>query len=182
MSKRIDGINLLVCSFLMTIALALVLGSIAYEGKQRLVAMVIGLPTIGMLAFLIVASLTPSLLAFLRPIGVSEDDAPESKSQDARSNLNAGTWRRVAIVYGWLMAYYVVTFVLGYYVATPLFLVAFLTKESGLTWMKSFGVMLGSLIPFYVVFRLILDIPLWPGVLPRILPGILGGGSIPQLN
>ena len=128
------------------------------------------------------ASLSPALLAYLRPIGVSEDDAPEAQSEDSTNNVNAGTWRRVAIVYGWLMAYYVMTFVLGYYVATPIFLVAFLTKESGLTWMKSLGVMTVSLLPFYVVFRLILDIPLWPGMLPRILPGILGGGSIPQLN
>ena len=182
MSKRIDGINLLVCSFLMTITLALVLGSLVYDGKQRLVALVIGLPTIGMLAFLMLASLTPAMLAYLRPIGVSEDDAPEAESGGSPNNLNTGTWRRVGIVYGWLIGYYVLTFIFGYYVATPVFLVAFLTKESGLTWMKSLGVMVVSLVPFYVVFRLILDIPLWPGVLPRILPGILGGGSIPQLN
>ena len=182
MSKRVDGINLLVCSFLMTITLALVLGSFVYDGKQRLVAFVIGFPTIAMLAFLMLASLSPVLLAYLRPIGVSDDDAPEAQSENATNNMDAGTWRRVAIVYGWLMAYYVMTFVLGYYVATPIFLVAFLTRESGLTWIKSLGVMTVSLVPFYVIFRLILDIPLWPGMLPRILPGILGGGSIPQLN
>jgi hypothetical protein len=182
MSKRIDGINLLVCSFLMTITLALVLGSLVYDGKQRLVALVIGFPTIGMLAFLMLASLIPPLLAYLRPLGLSEDDAPEAESEGPANNLNTGTWRRVAIVYGWLIGYYVLTFVLGYYVATPVFLVAFLTRESGLTLMRSLGVMVASLVPFYVIFRLILDIPLWPGVLPRILPGILGGGSIPQLN
>lgn len=182
MSKRIDGINLLVCSFLMTITLTLVLGSLVYDGKQRLVALVIGLPTIGMLAFLMLASLTPAMLAYLRPIGVSEDDAPEAESGGSPNNLNTGTWRRVGIVYGWLIGYYALTFVFGYYVATPVFLAAFLTRESGLTWMNSLGVMVVSLLPFYVVFRLILDIPLWPGVLPRILPGILGGGSIPQLN
>ena len=113
----------------MAIALSIVLGAIAYEGKQQLVAWVIGFPTIGFLFILIVAELAPGLLKITRAFGDSEDDAPE---QNNAAQMESGTWRRVGIVYGWLVGYFISIFLLGYYLATPIFLIAFLAIESKL--------------------------------------------------
>ena len=180
MSKyKLNGINLLTEFFLMAIALSIVLGAIAYEGKQQLVAWVIGFPTIGFLFILIVAELAPGLLKFTRAFGVSEDDAPE---QNNAAQMESGTWRRVGIVYGWLVGYFISIFLLGFYLATPIFLIAFLAIESKLKLSRASSVMLVALIPCFIVFRLILDIPLWPGILPKFIPGIVGGGAIPPLT
>ncbi|MQF86467.1 MAG: hypothetical protein FI734_03260 [SAR202 cluster bacterium] len=176
---RINGIALLTEFFLMALALSIVLGAIAYEGKQQLVAWVIGFPTIGFLVLLIIAELAPSLLKFTRAFGVSEDDAPEQANS---SQMESGTWRRVGIVYGWLVGYFISIFFLGFYIATPIFLISFLNIESKLKLSRTIGVMLVALIPFFIIFRIILDIPLWPGILPKLVPGIIGGGSIPPLT
>lgn len=184
MIRRLNGVTLLVEGFLMTIALSIVLGAFAYEGKQQLVAWVIGIPTITLLVVLIIAETVPSLLRYTRALGVSEDDAPDAGDSDGPPAMEAGTWRRVGIVYGWLAIYFVAIFAFGFYIATPVFLVAFLTWESKLTLYYASGVMAVALVPLYIIFRLILDIPLWPGVFPtmKVIPGIIGGGSIPQLN
>ena len=58
----------------------------------------------------------------------------------------------------------------------------FLSYRSKLKLYRASSVMLVALIPCFIVFRLILDIPLWPGLLPKFIPGIVGGGSIPPLT
>ena len=96
--------------------------------------------------------------------------------------MEAGSWRRVGIVYGWLVLYFAMTFVFGFYIAIPVFMVLFLTIESRLIPVYAVGVTVAAGLPLYIIFRLVLDIPLWAGILPRILPGIIGGGTVPQLN
>ena len=93
MSKyKLNGINLLTEFFLMAIALSIVLGAIAYEGKQQLVAWVIGFPTIGFLFILIVAELAPGLLKFTRAFGVSADDAPAQNNDAQMAKSRHRVW------------------------------------------------------------------------------------------
>ena len=176
--------NLGVYAFLLTIALSIVLGAMAYQGKQQLTAYVIGIPTITLLVFLVLAEATPSLVKLTRSFGVSEDDKPDVSegTEGGGGQMEAGTWRRVAIVYGWLVAYFAMTFVVGFYVAIPVFMTLFLTFESRLKPLYAAGVTVAAGLPLYVVFRIVLDIPLWPGMLPRIIPSVFGGGIVPQLN
>ncbi len=182
---RINGFNLGVYAFLLTIALSIVLGATAYAGKQQLTAFVIGIPTITLLVFLVLAEVTPRLIKLTGAFGVSEDDAPQAAEDDAGGSpggMEAGSWRRIGIVYGWLVLYFAMTFVFGFYIAIPVFMVLFLTIESRLIPVYAVGVMVAAGLPLYIIFRLVLDIPLWTGILPRILPGIIGGGTVPQLN
>ncbi len=182
--SAVNRFNLGVYAFLLTIALSIVLGAAAYEGKQQLTAYVIGLPTIVLLVFLVLAEATPSLVKLTRSFGVSEDDKPDVSegTESGAGQMEAGSWRRVGIVYGWLVLYFGMTFVVGFYVAIPVFMTLFLTFESRLKPLYAVGVTVAAGLPLYVVFRIVLDIPLWPGMLPRIIPSILGGGIVPQLN
>ena len=177
---RINRFNLGVYAFLLTIALSIVLGATAYAGKQQLTAFVIGIPTIALLVFLILAETTPRLVDLTRAFGVSEDASPDAS--EGGGGMEAGTWRRVAIVYGWVVGFFAVTFVLGFYVAIPVFMTLFLAFESRLRAVYAVGITVAAGIPLYVIFRLVLDIPLWAGILPRIIPGVFGGGTVPQLN
>ncbi len=183
--SSVNGFNLGVYGFLLVVALSIVLGATAYEGKQQLTAFVIGIPTIGLLVFLVLAEATPSLVKLTRSFGVSEDDAPEDAEGTeggAAAAMEAGSWRRVGIVYGWLALYFGMTYVFGFYLSIPVFMTLFLLFESRLRLPYALGVVVAAGAPLYVIFRLVLDIPLWPGILPRIIPGIIGGGIVPQLN
>ena len=107
---------------------------------------------------------------------------PRTTREPARAGMEAGSWWRVGIVYGWLVLYFGMTFVLGFYVAIPIFMALFLRLESRLIPIYAVGVTVAAGLPLYIIFRVVLDIPLWPGILPRILPGVIGGGTVPQLN
>ncbi len=183
--SSVNRFNLGVYAFLLAIALSIVLGATAYEGKQQLTAFVIGIPTIGLLVFLTLAEVTPSLVKLTGAFGVSEDDKPdvsEGAESGGGATMEAGSWRRVAIVYGWLVSYFAMTFVFGFYLSIPVFMALFLTFESRLRPLYAVGVTAATGIPLYAIFRILLDIPLWPGILPRIIPQIIGGGIVPQLN
>lgn len=193
-------LTLFVEAFLMTIALSITLGSLQYAGNQRTVALVIGVPTIGLLALLMIAEATPRLSRATRAFGVDSDAAPgdaegaaESRTGQADAGAasgatpqagqaDAGAWRRVWTVYAWLLFYFAAMFVAGYYVATPLFLALFFVRESGLTLPRAAGVTLLTSAAFYLLFEMLLNIPLWTGALPLIVPDLLGGGRIPPLN
>ena len=164
----------------MVIALSITVGALQYDGNQRIAAVVMGVPTIVMLALLMIAGVAPGLSRFTRAFGVSDDDEPNA--QASAGAMNAGTWRRVGIVYLWLVLYFAITFVLGHYIATPLFMAAFFMRESGLTPRNAVVVTIAASAVLYALFEMLLDIPLWTGVLPRIIPDLIGGGRIPPLN
>lgn len=184
---RVNRFNLVVYAFLLAIALSIVIGATAYAGKQRLTAFVIGVPTIGLLAFLVLAELTPRFVRLTRAFGASDDDAPEAAEGDAGGSgggggMEAGSNKRVAVVYGWLALYFGVTFALGFYVAIPIFMTAFLIFESRLKPVYAVAVTVAAGALLYLVFETLLEIPLWAGALPRVVPGVFGGGVVPQLN
>ena len=177
-------LTLFVEAFLMTVALSITLGSLQYAGNQRIVALVIGVPTIGLLALLMIAEATPRLSRATRAFGADADAAPGEAEGAATQagQADAGAWRRVWTVYAWLLFYFAAMFVAGYYVATPLFLALFFVRESGLTLPRAAGVTLLTSAAFYLLFEMLLNIPLWTGALPLIVPDLLGGGRIPPLN
>jgi len=171
-------LTLFVEAFLMTIALSITLGSLQYAGNQRIAALVIGAPTIALLALLMIAEATPRLSRATRAFGADADAAPG----EGEGAASAGAWRRVGTVYAWLLFYFAAMFVAGYYVATPLFMALFFVRESGLSLSRAAGVTLLTSAAFYLLFEMLLNIPLWTGALPLIVPDLLGGGRIPPLN
>ena len=171
-------LTLFVEAFLMTIALSITLGSLQYAGNQRIAALVIGAPTIGLLALLMIAEATPRLSRATRAFEADADAAPG----EGEGAASAGAWRRVGTVYAWLLFYFAAMFVAGYYVATPLFMALFFVRESGLSLARAAGVTLLTSAAFYLLFEMLLNIPLWTGALPLIVPDLLGGGRIPPLN
>ena len=176
-------LTLFVEAFLMTIALSITLGSLQYAGNQRIAALIIGVPTIGLLALLMIAEATPRLSRATRAFGADADAAPGEEAQAGQAGqASAGAWRRVGTVYAWLLFYFAAMFVAGYYVSTPLFMALFFVRESGLSLARAAGVTLLTSAAFYMLFEMLLNIPLWTGALPLIVPDLLGGGRIPPLN
>ena len=171
-------LNYVVYGAMLLLSLSFVVGSFVYESRMRLVPLVIGIPTVLLLIYITLLEIKPELFAFGRkPTAENAGPPPPAMA----SGINAGQWQRVVTIYGWLVGFFVGVLVFGYYIATPIFLVTFFVKESGLALMRAVLVTIGVSIILLLVFYLLLDIPLWPGVLPRIIPHIIGGGSLPPL-
>ncbi|MEK9660063.1 MAG: tripartite tricarboxylate transporter TctB family protein [Chloroflexota bacterium] len=180
-------LNLVVYAALLVLTLSFVIGARAYEGRMTLVPRVIGIPTALLLAFIIVAELSPRLRGLTHGRGGAADDeapSPEESAQRQRESgagVDAGSWQRVLTVYGWLVGFFLLTLVVGFYVAVPIFLFAFLVRESQVAPVRAAVVTVVVLLLFLLIFDLVLDLALWRGLLPRILPGYIGGGSLPPL-
>jgi hypothetical protein len=178
--SRLTGdriLNLTVYAVMLLIAAIFVVGAFQYTGRQRLVPWVIGVPTIVILIFIIIAELSPRLTFLTGAKGEAPDDAPKTDG----TQVDAGSWQRVLIVYGWLLFFLVSVFILGFYISIPCFLFLFLRYESKVSPAVATVSTIAVLIPLWLIFRTLLDIPLWPGAIPMIMPGIFGGGSIPPL-
>ncbi|MDA1036539.1 MAG: tripartite tricarboxylate transporter TctB family protein [Chloroflexi bacterium] len=171
-------LNLVVYAVLLLLVSSIVIGSNIYEGRQRLVPLVIGIPTMLLLIGIIVVELWPRLAQFNKAKGGGED---EPVPMATASGINAGSWQRVVTIFSWLIGFYVFTLIFGYYLSVPIFLAAFFNKEGEIALLRSIVIAIGVSVVLFLLFNLLLDIPLWPGVLPKIIPSILGGGSIPPL-
>lgn len=170
-------LSFVVYAVMLTLALTFVFGSLVYPGRLRLVPLVIGIPTVLLLVYIILMDINPKLFSLARNKG---EDGTEAGAPSEPS-VNSGQWQRVITIYGWIVGFFIGVFIFGFYIATPLFLVSFLIKESQTKPMRALWVTAGVSILFLLVFYVLLDIPLWPGILPMIIPHMVGGGSIPPL-
>ncbi|MXY60052.1 MAG: hypothetical protein F4Y96_06275 [Chloroflexi bacterium] len=101
--------------------------------------------------------------------------------QDALNEDIAASWTRIFVIAGWLVALSISLFVFGFYVTVPIFLVAFFVVEA-----KTPAVIavLSSLVisaVLYLVFPYFLGIEIWPGITPKVMHGVFGGGLVPVL-
>ena len=176
--NRDRALNLIVYAVLMVFVSSIVIGSHVYEGRQRMVPLVIGIPTMLLLVGITVVELWPGLAQFNKAKGGGED---EPVPVATASGINAGRWQRVVTIFAWLIGFFVLILIFGYYLSVPLFLAAFFNREAEVALRKSILIAIGVSVGLFLLFNLLLDIPLWPGILPMVIPSILGGGSIPPL-
>ena len=78
------------------------------------------------------------------------------------------------------IGFWTLIFLFGLYLVPPLFIVQFLVVEAGMRWRHA---VLSTLIACAFLFAglHLLKIDLWVGVVPEIVPGIVGGAVMPSL-
>jgi hypothetical protein len=101
--NRDRALNLIVYAALMLFVASIVIGSHVYEGRQRMVPLVIGIPTMLLLVGITIAELWPGLTKFNKPKGGGED---EPMPVATTSGINAGRWQRVVIIFAWLIGFF----------------------------------------------------------------------------
>lgn len=179
--SRDQLLNVVVTGLMLFLAVSFVIGAFTYMPRMRIVPLVIGVPTVALLVFIILQELKPRLFSMDRSANEGADPEPEAPRRVTSSSIDAGQWQRVVTIYGWIAGFFVATFVLGHYLAIPLFLLAFFVKETGIAPLRALGIAVAVFLVLMLVFEVLLGIPLWPGILPRIVPHYIGGGSIPPL-
>ncbi|MBN2401833.1 MAG: tripartite tricarboxylate transporter permease [Spirochaetes bacterium] len=88
-------------------------------------------------------------------------------------------WSKLMQLYIWLMGLVLAIFLIGY-VASILISVFILLRYVGrVKTPKSiiFAVIIDVFI--YIIYGLIFSVRLWPGIIPSVIPGFVGGGSLP---
>ena len=172
--KNVQPAVLIVNVLLLVLAGTIVIASLQYDFRQRIVPLVIGIPTLVMLVAILLSDFSPRLNRILAMASLGSE-------QDAFSGDVAASWSRIFVIAGWLVALSIALFVFGFYVTVPVFLFAFFLVEAKT---PAFVAVLSSLVisaVLYVAFPYFLGIEIWPGITPKVMHGVFGGGLIPEL-
>lgn len=121
-------------------------------GRGGIVPLVIGVPTLLMLL--------ASMLQRAR-----RDRAPAERKGEAAAADDVASWGDALPVVGWLAALLVLVFFLGFYLSIPLFAFAYVRWSGRMGWSSSIALAAALWATIYVGFTVILERPLFEGVL-----------------
>ena len=159
--------------------------------RQRLVPLVIAIPTTVMLVFTIAGELFPklmrqfnvSILDFMPAVDSEEIARMEEVGAIDMGPASLGTeLRQIAGVLAWMWAYFVFSFLFGMLIGMPAFLIVFLLVYSRLVWWKTLLTAASIMFVIWGAFMQILGLQLWSGVI-EVDIGFLswGGEYIPPI-
>ena len=89
-----------------------------------------------------------------------------SKEESAASRAPTATWKRIVLAVGALLAYGVLFEILGYIISTFLFIAFLLRVVERQNWGLIIVVAFSTSLLSYLIFGLLLETPLPPGILP----------------
>jgi putative tricarboxylic transport membrane protein len=180
---KLDTGSVVFTAALLLIVLGMVMVSLVYRPSARLVPLVVGVPTLLLLLVSLLAEFSPASLKALEMGIETLWGGSLPRSEDAGVEDDRTRFNRVRLfrVIGWILGFLLVLFPLGLLTSTGAFLSSFLIIEGKAHWLKSIGITAAVLLLLYYVVQDALMLKLWPGALPEIIPGIVGGGIVPPL-
>ena len=172
--KNVQPAVIIANTLLLVLAGTIVIASLQYNFRQRIVPLVIGIPTLVMLVAIVLSDFSPRLNRII--IMASLSSPQEGLNEDVTAS-----WKRIFVIAGWLLGLSVALFVFGFYVAVPIFLVAFFLVEAKTTAVVAVLFSLAVCAVVYFFFPYILGIEIWPGITPKVMHGVFGGGRLPEI-
>lgn len=172
--KNVQPAVIIANTLLLVLAGTIVIASLQYVFRQRIVPLVIGIPTLVMLVAIVLSDFSPRLNRII--IMASLGSPQEGLNEDVTAS-----WKRIFVIAGWLLGLSVALFVFGFYVAVPIFLVAFFLVEAKTTAVVAVLFSLAVCAVVYFFFPYILGIEIWPGITPKVMHGVFGGGRLPEI-
>jgi hypothetical protein len=96
-------------------------------------------------------------------------------------SANPPGWRDIGAFFALAISMAVFVVIFGFYVGLTLYMIVMLRVVGRVSWLFTitYGLIAGGLVPALSTW--LFDFPLWPGWLPAIVPGWLGGGILPPL-
>jgi hypothetical protein len=154
--------------------------------RQRMVPLVIAIPTTALLVLTVAGELFPklmrqfnvSLVDFMPSIDQEELARMEEASVIDTGPASLGTeLRQIAGVLAWMWGFFVFSFIFGMLIGIPAFVIVFLLTYSRLEWWKTLLTATGVMVVIWGAFMKILGLQLWSGVIEVDLGFISWGGE-----
>lgn len=179
MRSRIDG------AFLWTLAIgvvvALMLSGVGdFPGELQFAPYAAGLTVLLLVAVLLIGVFVPKVLNWTerRLQSVWADGSNTTRFAETRDR--PAPWPEVLRVIAYILGAAVAVFLFGFYAVPAPFIALYLVCEAGvrLRWALVSAVVGGALLVFGMR---VVNIEVWTGAIPEIVPRILGGALIPPL-
>lgn len=170
--------------FLFVSVMTMLIISFDYSFNARLVPWIVGFPTaLILLASLVLEFFPNTQRAWEMGIENLWGGAMPDPEKNPGDEEDAGPMNRARLfqVLAWIIGFFATTFLLGFFVSAGLFLFLFLVIEGSTRWATAIGAGLLSGVLIYFIADKGFMLTLWPGILPEIIPDVLGGGIMPPL-
>ena len=187
MKAKSIGIFVWVPSMAITVIIMLI-DATTLPPSLREIPDLLGWTVLILFALVLVGEVYPKAIAWMdSPLedflqsGEANKAAPgEGNTALSNGAVAAVPWPSVLRVLAYIIGFWVLTFLFGLYLVPPLFIFFFLVVEAGVRLRNA---ALSTLLACAFLFTglHLLEISLWVGVVPEIVPGIVGGAVMPSL-
>jgi hypothetical protein len=143
---------LLVNLLYLVVVLLIIAQAVTFTGEGGLASLVIGVPTLGMLLITLGSQFLP--VASKRPAGNTAEEVP----------ADVAPWSAAVPIIGWTGLLFLLIFLAGFQISTPLYTFLFLKLHGKVFWVKSLIVAVALWLLIYVSFDLLLLKPLFGGI------------------
>jgi len=180
MKPRIDG-SFVFSLFLGAFILACLIDAVHYPASLRVAIYIAGYATLGLILLLLAGAFWPEILRW------SETTLQDLWGAGERDRRASGTpserqlpWPPVLKSMGYALGFLLLAFCFGLFVAPPIFLATYLIVEAKVAPIPAVLVGLGTTAVLDGGMILV-HVDVWPGVIPEIIEGYLGGGILPPV-
>ena len=146
---------------LLLFVLSLIWASFSYAYRLRLVPLIIAVPTLIFLVVLLIREFVAGGII-----------------NNKKNDITKKAFLRIST---WLLIFPITIFLLGFFISIPLLTFAFLLIEAKLRWQMSLLQTIIISVSFHLLFEFALEVNLWTGFIPEIIPALVGGGILPPL-
>ena len=160
--------------FLLAVSLFFVFGSFEFHGMPGFVPLVMAVPTALLTVIVLLGEWFPSVNRYFE-VGLEDllSTAAGGAEEAPPASLDrVGEAKVIVQTFGWFVAFAVILFFAGFYVAAALFALPFMRFQGKLGWLSSVGVTVLMEAFYYVVFERVLNVNLFEGI-------IFGGVVLP---
>lgn len=171
--------------FYMAFFIVVIIGSIGYTRKARLIPLVVAIPCVGLSIAQFVLDLGKGrkkgrsieddlFRDVMEKVGLQEGVKEESKEKEAKKEEKSGLGRAKPLfkILFWILLFYVSIFLFGFLIAIPLFTILYMHFQKE-RWRVSVACAAGLWLTVYLAFSVIAKISLHEGFVFR----LLGGGE-----
>lgn len=160
--------------------LLLILTGLVYPKEVRMIPHVVGFPTLFLLLFLWVGGLNPVIKRWVEMAARGKRHG-QNESDESDKGSEFTEWGPVLIVMAWVFPAFILVFLFGFALISPIFIACFLNRKAGMRWPMAVCSAIFSITLIYLFMEGIINADLWCGAIPEIIPGFLGGAIIPPL-
>jgi uncharacterized membrane protein len=167
--------SLIFTTLLLAFVTVLLVVGFSYPWNVKIAPFVVGLPTWVLLFLLWLGEVNPEWSLGKRNRG--REHAAARRAEESEFTR----WAPVVNTLGWIVAFYLLLFLFGFLLVTPVFLSAFLIRKGKVRPLKAIPVAVLTTLVSCGFVQGLFKIDLWLGAVPKLIPHILGGSIVPPL-
>ena len=153
--------------FLLFFCLVFVLISFTYKLKERFIPLSVGIAGLLLAALLLLGRRFPKLISKFE-LSMVDNFLQKDHSKTVRTKSSKDeqhTNRKLIEIYAWTIGFLVLIYFLGFLIAIPVFMLAFIKIHGHISWTKTIAVSAVTWVLIYALFEMMLKAELFRGLL-----------------